>query len=55
MAIDRTVNNVMVSKVVNMSKIEIIPIIDDNKMSSIHRVSIEGKSPYRESYTVNSH
>ena len=35
MAIDRTVNNVMVSRVVNMLNIEITQIIDDYKMSSI--------------------
>ena len=25
------------------------------KVGALHRVSIEGKSPYKESYTVNRH
>ena len=40
MAIDRTVNNVMVSRVVNMLNIEITPIIDDYKMSSIGPIKL---------------
>ena len=40
MAIDRTVNNVMVSRVVNMLKIEIIPITDDFKISSIGLINL---------------
>ena len=35
MTIYRTVNNVIVGRVVNMLNIEITPIIDYNKMSSI--------------------
>ena len=41
MAIDRTVNNVMVSRVVNMLNIEIIPIIDDYKISSIGPIKLK--------------
>ena len=41
MAIDRTVNNVMVSRVVNMLKIEITPIIDDNKISSFGLINLK--------------
>ena len=41
MAIDRTVNNVMVSRVVNMLKIEITPIIDDYKISSIGPIKLK--------------
>ena len=30
-------------------------MLDLRKLGYIHRVSIEWKSPYKESYTVNSH
>ena len=41
MTIYRTVNNVMVSGVVNMLKIEITPIIDDNKISSFVLIKLK--------------
>ena len=41
MTLYRTVNNVMVSRVVNMLRIEITPIIDDNKMSSIGLIKLK--------------
>ena len=41
MTIYRTVNNVMVSRVVNMLNIEIIPIIDDYKISSIGPIKLK--------------
>ena len=41
MTIDRTVNIVMVSRVVNMLKIEITSIIDDYKISSIGLINLK--------------
>ena len=41
MTLYRTVNNVMVSRVVNMLNIEIIPIIDDYKISSIGLIKLK--------------
>ena len=40
MTIYRTVNNVIVGRVVNMLNIEITPIIDDYKMSSIGPIKL---------------
>ena len=41
MTLYRTVNNVMVSRVVNMLNIEITPIIDDYKISSIGPIKLK--------------
>ena len=39
----------------NMVWYEIMSKDMDNRLNSNHRVGIECKSPYKESYTVNSH
>ena len=41
MTLYRTVNNVMVSRVVNMLNIEITPIIDDYKISSVGLIKLK--------------